>query len=121
MVRRAPGRDRNDWFSVTRTRSARRARRDQRHASQPTWVTSSCCVQRRATPSWRGGVRALWPPTEEHDKTAEDPTSVTDVLDSLRDSRREALDGLLPVVYQQLREIAHRHVAARGGGGSLAT
>jgi len=44
-----------------------------------------------------------------------------DVLNVLRDGRRESLDRLMSVLYQQLREIAHRHLAARGSGSSLAT
>ena len=36
---------------------------------------------------------------------------------------RDALDALVPVVYDELRLIAHRHLASRGGarGGTLAT
>jgi len=33
----------------------------------------------------------------------------------------EGVDELFPIVYEELRAIAHRHVAARGGRGSLAT
>ena len=44
-----------------------------------------------------------------------------DLLDALRAQRRESLDRLVPVLYQQLRAIAHRHLAARGPGASLAT
>jgi RNA polymerase sigma factor (TIGR02999 family) len=39
----------------------------------------------------------------------------TDVLDELRRGGRETLDRLLPLVYQELRAIAHRHLAMRGG------
>jgi RNA polymerase sigma factor (TIGR02999 family) len=45
----------------------------------------------------------------------------TDVLTELRTGRREALDRLMPLVYEELRAIAHRHLAARGGGGTLQT
>jgi len=38
-----------------------------------------------------------------------------------RNSRRDSLDRLLPVVYEELRAIAHRHLAKHGPGGSLAT
>lgn len=46
-----------------------------------------------------------------------------DVLGELRSGRRESLDALLPVVYDELRVIAHRQLGARGraGGGTLAT
>jgi RNA polymerase sigma factor (TIGR02999 family) len=43
-------------------------------------------------------------------------TSRTDVLTELRSGRREALDRLLPVVYEQLREIAHRRLGPRERG-----
>jgi len=45
-----------------------------------------------------------------------------DVLDELRTGRRESLDRIMPVVYEQLRAIAHRQLALRdGGGGTLST
>ncbi len=43
--------------------------------------------------------------------------SPTDVLTELRTGSRESLDRLLPLVYEELRRIAHRQLAARGGGG----
>ncbi len=43
-----------------------------------------------------------------------------DVLDALRSGRREALDGLTAVLYEELREIAHRH-RARHDEASLVT
>jgi hypothetical protein len=45
----------------------------------------------------------------------------TDILTELRTGGREALDRLMPVVYEELRAIAHRQLAARGGGGTLQT
>ena len=48
-------------------------------------------------------------------------TETNGLLDELRNSRRDALDRLLPVVYEELRAIAHRHLAKHGPGGSLAT
>lgn len=42
-------------------------------------------------------------------------------LEELRNPERDALDTLLPVVYRELRAIAHRHLAGRERGGSLAT
>jgi RNA polymerase sigma factor (TIGR02999 family) len=44
----------------------------------------------------------------------------SDFLVTLRE-RRDALDELLPVVYNELRAIAHRHLAARDRGGTLQT
>jgi RNA polymerase sigma factor (TIGR02999 family) len=46
-----------------------------------------------------------------------------DLLARLQDGRRDALDALVPLVYDELRVIAHRHLAARGGarGATLAT
>src|SRR4051812_8861995 len=45
----------------------------------------------------------------------------TEFLEELRSPRRDSLDRLLPVVYEELRAIAHRHLAGREKGGSLAT
>jgi RNA polymerase sigma factor (TIGR02999 family) len=44
-----------------------------------------------------------------------------EVLDDLRSGRREALDRILPLVYQELRAIAHRRLAARESTGTLVT
>jgi RNA polymerase sigma factor (TIGR02999 family) len=46
-----------------------------------------------------------------------DPLSPTDVLTELRSGSRLSLDRLLPLVYNELRAIAHRQLGARGGGG----
>jgi RNA polymerase sigma factor (TIGR02999 family) len=45
----------------------------------------------------------------------------TEILEDLRDGGREALDRLLPVVYEELRAIAHRQLAAPGRAGTLVT
>ena len=45
----------------------------------------------------------------------------TDLLDELRSGRREALDQLIVVLYDELREIAHRHRVARDGPATLVT
>ena len=47
-------------------------------------------------------------------------TTYSDVLEELRAGGREALDRLLPIVYRELRAIAHRHIASRHSG-TLAT
>lgn len=44
-----------------------------------------------------------------------------DLLAVLQSGRRDALDALVPLVYDELRVIAHRHLAARGSNGTLAT
>ena len=45
----------------------------------------------------------------------------TDLLEELRGGHRDALDRITVLVYDELREIAHRHRLARGRDGSLAT
>jgi len=47
--------------------------------------------------------------------------SVARLLDDLRHGRREALDELFPLVYEELRELAHRQRRARGGHDTLNT
>ena len=44
-----------------------------------------------------------------------------DVLNALRSDRQETLDRILPIVYDHLRAIARRQLAARNGGGTLST
>lgn len=48
-------------------------------------------------------------------------TSHPDLLSELRSGRQGALDQLIPLVYEELRGIAHRQLAAGGRGGSLST
>ena len=48
-------------------------------------------------------------------------TPAPDLLNELRSGRHGAIDQLIPLVYDELRAIAHRHLAARGGGGTLST
>jgi RNA polymerase sigma factor (TIGR02999 family) len=38
------------------------------------------------------------------------PNQITQLLQSWRDGNREALDALLPLVYEELRRLAHRHL-----------
>lgn len=47
--------------------------------------------------------------------------SPPDVLQELRSGQQEALDRLIPVVYQQLRKIAHRRLSGRDAAGTLTT
>jgi RNA polymerase sigma factor (TIGR02999 family) len=50
------------------------------------------------------------------------PLSPSEVLSELRSGTRMSLDRIMPVVYDELRAIAHRQLAARGGGaGTLQT
>jgi RNA polymerase sigma factor (TIGR02999 family) len=51
----------------------------------------------------------------------DEPMPPADVLAELRTGRGESLDRLLPLVYQELRSMAHRHLAARNRGGTLQT
>ena len=44
-----------------------------------------------------------------------------DVVAELRSGRREALDTIVPLVYGELRRIAHRQLAARAPGATLQT
>jgi RNA polymerase sigma factor (TIGR02999 family) len=44
-----------------------------------------------------------------------------EVLAELRSGRADTVDRLVPLVYTELRAMAHRQLAARGGGGTLQT
>jgi RNA polymerase sigma factor (TIGR02999 family) len=48
-------------------------------------------------------------------------TDGKDVLTELRSGGRESLDRLVPLVYQELRAIAHRRIAGRDRGRTLST
>jgi len=45
----------------------------------------------------------------------------TDLLTELRSGKHESLDRLVPLVYEELRVIAHRQLTAMGRGGTLQT
>jgi RNA polymerase sigma factor, sigma-70 family/RNA polymerase sigma factor, TIGR02999 family len=49
-----------------------------------------------------------------------DPNPI-DVLGDVRAASRESIDQLVPMLYSELRQIAHRHLTARGGGATLNT
>ena len=51
----------------------------------------------------------------------EGSTDDRDVLTELRSGRRESLDRLVPLVYKELRGIAHRRIGGRDRRGSLST
>src|SRR5881628_742606 len=44
-----------------------------------------------------------------------------DLLSQLRDGRRESLDEITAILYDELQEIAHRHRATRDDAATLAT
>lgn len=44
-----------------------------------------------------------------------------DFLGDVRAASRESIDQLVPMLYSELRQIAHRHLTARGGGATLNT
>ncbi|HVT38901.1 MAG TPA: ECF-type sigma factor [Gemmatimonadaceae bacterium] len=49
------------------------------------------------------------------------PMAHPELLNDLRSGGHESLDRLLPIVYEELRAIAHRHLTARGQADSLVT
>ena len=49
------------------------------------------------------------------------PATQRDVLTELRGGSRESLDRLVPVLYEELRVIAHRHLTRQAPGGSIET
>jgi RNA polymerase sigma factor (TIGR02999 family) len=51
----------------------------------------------------------------------DESTPPTDVLTALRTGGGESLDRVIPLVYQELRVMAHRQIASRGRGGTLQT
>lgn len=44
-----------------------------------------------------------------------------ELLEGVRQGSREALDEMIPTVYRELREIAHRHLSMRRPGDTLST
>jgi RNA polymerase sigma factor (TIGR02999 family) len=50
-----------------------------------------------------------------------DTSSITELLADLRSGRREAFDKILPLVYHELRRVAHRELAARPSDSLSAT
>lgn len=48
-------------------------------------------------------------------------TTGSEVLEELRSGRHDSLDRLLPIVYEELRAIAHRHMAKRSHADTLVT
>ena len=62
------------------------------------------------------------PPAEEPaDAASARRDSVAKLLRDLRDGRREAMDELFPLVYQELRELAHRQRSVWKGDDTLNT
>ena len=44
-----------------------------------------------------------------------------DLLGELRSGRQDSIDRLVVILYEELREIAHRHLGSRRNGSSLVT
>jgi RNA polymerase sigma factor (TIGR02999 family) len=49
-------------------------------------------------------------PTRGESVAHRPPSQITQLLQRWRDGNREALDALLPLVYEELRRLAHRHL-----------
>ena len=74
----------------------------------------------RQNPTWhRSTVVPWWPDCCPALMGAS--TDATDVLTALRSEGRESLDLLVPLLYQELREIAHRRLGRPDRGRTLAT
>jgi RNA polymerase sigma factor (TIGR02999 family) len=65
--------------------------------------------------------RALTRETRRHQEPVESSSIGADASKALHDTPRDALDQLVPVVYEHLRAIARRQHALRPGGGTLST
>lgn len=63
--------------------------------------------------------RRFGPPVYELQMSATEKS--TPVLNVLRSGSRDELDRLVPLLYQELRSIAHRQIARRPEGGTLQT
>ena len=60
-------------------------------------------------------------PPESPSEPQADPGEVTRLLHLARDGDRDALDRLVPLVYEDLRRMAHRQLDREGGGHTLQT
>ena len=60
-------------------------------------------------------------PSDRNGAETADGAARTDVLTELRSGRHGALDQLIPLVYNELRAIAHRQLALRARGSTLST
>ena len=56
----------------------------------------------------------------EHERRG-DPGEVTRLLHAAQDGDQEALDRLVPLIYEDLRRLAHRQLDREGGGHTLQT
>ena len=52
---------------------------------------------------------------------AQSPEQITGLLQAWRDGNRDALDELVPIVYDELRRIAHRYMRRQAAGQTLQT
>jgi len=55
------------------------------------------------------------------DPTPDEPEAITEALFALRNGAPDAMDRLAPLVYEQLRRIAHRQLRAEPTGHTLST
>jgi RNA polymerase sigma factor (TIGR02999 family) len=52
---------------------------------------------------------------------AQSPEEITRLLQAWRNGNRDALDKLMPIVYDELRQIAHRYIRRQAAGQTLQT
>jgi hypothetical protein len=55
------------------------------------------------------------------DSGPEDPGAITEALIAFRNGAPDAMDRLTPLVYEQLKRIARRHLRAEPGGHTFST
>src|SRR5574338_850135 len=60
-------------------------------------------------------------PVAEHQGMAEDELSATDLLLRASAGQTDAVDGMFPVIYDELRRLAHRHLSGELNGRTLGT
>lgn len=87
------------------------------------WRSLDPLVER--TTSQPGGRHSHDPPgripARQTARKMENPANQTDIVNDLRLGSREAIDRLIPLLYSELRQIAHRHLSARRDGATLNT
>lgn len=65
--------------------------------------------------------RVAWSVQPANVRIMERAANSIDIVDDLRLGSREAIDRLVPLLYDELRQIAHRHLSARRDGATLDT
>src|SRR5215213_8054725 len=66
-------------------------------------------------------ARGTIPPAPERAWMAEDQLSATDLLLRAGAGEPGAVDGMFPLIYDELRRIAHRHLSRESTGRTLST